>query len=588
MRALAVVPVILNHAKMPFFSGGFIGVDIFFVISGFLISRIIFDEATAGKFSLINFYERRARRIIPALVPVILFSVVAGYFTMLPDPFENLSQSVVATLLFSNNVLLTLTSGYWELASDFKPLLHTWSLGVEEQFYVFYPLLVIAVLKLRRGLFPAFLIVGIVASLALSIVLTPLQPDASFYLIHTRAWELFLGAFASWAYSRHTVSGTAASALSLSGLVIILLSIVFLNEHTAYPSYWAALPCLGTVLILMYSRPGAIAHSVLCFSPFVLVGVISYSAYLWHQPLFAFARIMSMAPPAPWLMALLSVATLIVAYLSWRFVEQPFRNRAKFSRLSIFSLSAAASFALIALGGYIYVKSGLPERAEGMGIKPGSYIAYNEGAYQFKKDQFETADQPHLLVIGNSTGRDLVNLILESGRFKSFELVYRDDISLCDGAPLSPVAEALLANSDAIASASNWSFTQECPGIDVNAPRFHGVPVVLLGPKHFGYNLNAFLRTPPAERSAARANLLPDTGLSNAAFSKLVPSENYVDFLAIMDRKFGGTPIFDDKGHINSVDRVHLTQSGAKFFANIIFDDPAWAPIYDRAAAVAP
>ena len=172
LRAIAFFAVVLNHAGLSKV-GGIIGLDLFFVISGFLISRIVVNELAAGTFSFTRFYERRARRLVPALIPVVAFVLVAGYVLLLPDDYENLAQSAVATLLFGNNVLLTLTSGYWDLASSFKPLLHTWSLGLEEQFYFAYPIAVVLVLKYRPRLFTPLLVIGIGISLTLSIALTP-------------------------------------------------------------------------------------------------------------------------------------------------------------------------------------------------------------------------------------------------------------------------------------------------------------------------------------------------------------------------------------------------------------------------------
>jgi peptidoglycan/LPS O-acetylase OafA/YrhL len=580
LRAFAVLPVILDHAGFSIFSGGFVGVDIFFVISGFLISRIIFDEATDGRFSLINFYERRARRIIPALILVVVLSSIAAYFTMLPDPFENFAQSVVATLLFSNNVLLTLTSGYWELASDFKPLLHTWSLGVEEQFYIFYPILVLVIFKIRRSLLPIALLFGIVASFTMSAVLTPIQPNGSFYLIHTRAWELLLGALASFLMSHISVSQRASHHLSLAGFVMILIAIFGFNEHLTYPGYLAAVPCIGTMLILMFTANGTLVNRILSFRFFVGIGLISYSAYLWHQPFFAFARIVSTTPPKPLLMGALSLLTLGVSYFSWKYVEQPFRSHSNFSRKQVFSYTAIASGTLVILGFGVYRLAGLPERIPGIGLSYGRYIAYNERGFQYKKDAFQEEDKPHLLIVGNSTGRDLVNVILESGRFSDFELIYRDDLSICGNSLLQQQHAQLIMDADAIVAASNWTYDQRCSYIATDSSPLSDKPFVLVGPKHFGYNLNAYMHVPITERPKVRASLLPDTTQSNSMYRQMVPASHFVDLLAAMDKHFGSTPIFDDAGAILSADHVHLTKAGAIYFANFIFDDPTWSSVF--------
>lgn len=579
LRALAVLPVILNHAKIPPFFGGFVGVDIFFVISGFLISSIIWKDVSNDKFSIVDFYERRARRIIPALVLVILVSCVAAYFTMLPDDLENFAQSVVATLAFSNNILLTLTSGYWELGSDFKPLLHTWSLGVEEQFYLIYPLLVMLLYRFKKQWFGPALIAGIIVSLFLSIWLTPKFPDASFYLIHTRAWELLLGAVCAYYKPRWELSAKGANWASLIGLLFIILSIVGIDEKTPYPSGYAILPCLGTALLLLYAEKGTFANRVLTIPVFVGVGVISYSAYLWHQPLFSFARILSIAPPSMAEMIALSLLTIALSYLSWRFVEQPFRDRKRFSRKQIFTYSALACGTLIVAGLAVYRFSGLPERIPGIGLGQGSYIAYNERVFDYKKDAFPTDGKPRILVLGNSTGRDLTNILLESGNFASATIIYRDDISLCKGDPVTPIGAALLNQADAIVIAANFRVEGRCDGLDTGKYTNANKPLLVVGPKHFGYNLNAYMHTPQADRPTVRALTLAQTFDANAYYRRLAGQARYVDLVAMTDRKFGGFPIFDAKGAILSADRVHVTRAGAIFFAGFIFDNPAWKPV---------
>ncbi|WP_181704104.1 acyltransferase family protein [Chthonobacter albigriseus] len=586
LRAIAVLPVILNHAKFSLFSGGYVGVDVFFVISGFLISSIIVEEVDARRFSIINFYERRARRIIPALAVVITASFAAAILTLLPDDLENFAQSVVATMAFANNVLLTLTSGYWELASDFKPLLHTWSLGVEEQFYLLYPLVALTILRFARRLFPVVLVVGILASLALSIVQTPTRPNAAFYLLHTRAWELLLGALAAYYAPRltHGITHERANTLSLIGLALLAGSIVGFTEELAYPSHWPLLPCVGAALILVFAFPSTMAGRILSLKVLVGVGLISYSAYLWHQPLFAFARVMSVQEPSAALMGLLSLATLGLAYLSWRFVEQPFRDRRFIPRWPMFGVVAAASIALMAAGFGVFRMSGLPERFPGIGLEAGRYIAYNERVHGYRKDRFET-EKPRLLVTGNSVARDFFNVILESGRFETWELVYRDDLDVCIDDPLKQPGGELFAQADAVVATTNWTYSGDCDRIVLTAGVLAERPFVLVGPKHFGYNLNAYMRTPAEERPNVRAHLLEDTGHSNAIFRRSVPADHYVDLQAMLNERFGGTPVFDAEGRILSADRVHLTKAGAAFFASFVFDNPAFAPVLamDRA-----
>lgn len=580
LRAIAVLPVVLNHAKIPPFSGGFIGVDIFFVISGFLISKIVYDQAISGSFSIVDFYERRARRIVPALLLVVLASLVAAYFTMLPDDFENFSQSVVATMFFSNNILMTLTTGYWELASEFKPLLHTWSLAVEEQFYLFYPIFAVLILKKANKYFASFLIVSAIVSFVLSATLTGRYPNASFYLIHTRAWELLLGAIAAFYSDRIRVSHRAENMLSAAGFAAILIAIFYYTDTTPYPSFYAALPCIGTALVLLFATNGTVANSILSTRPLVGIGLISYSVYLWHQPLFSFARILSIDPPSPMLMASLFLTTLFISYLSWKYVEQPFRNRNRISRNAVFAMTIVGSGLLAAMGLAVFKLSGIPARVPGMGLEQGSYIAYNERAFVYRKDAFPENGKPRLLVIGNSTARDFINVMIESGRFSGYEILYRDDASVCDDHIRNPMLQTLVRQSDAVIAVANFQYDGKCRSIDWRNVIFAEKPLVVVGPKHFGYNLNAYMHVNWPQRPRVRASTIPGTVLVGSKYKGMVPSDRYVDLLAMMDRRYGGVPIFDGNGRILSVDRVHLTQAGAEFFARFMFDNAAWTPIF--------
>jgi peptidoglycan/LPS O-acetylase OafA/YrhL len=580
LRSLAVVPVILSHAKLPFLSGGFVGVDIFFVISGFLISDIIYNDIRLKKFSVLNFYERRARRIVPALALIMLFSLVAGYITMLPDDFENTSQSVIATLLFSNNVLLTITSGYWDIGSDFKPLLHTWSLGVEEQYYFIYPLVLMILLRLKPKLFPYFLVVGIIISFAASVILTPIYSNSSFYLLHTRAWELLLGALAAYAFTRTSLPDRANNFLSSAGLTLVFASILLFSDKLQYPSYYALLPCTGTALILLFTRPGTWASRLLSTRLLIGIGLISYSAYLWHQPLFAYARIMSINPPTQLLMVSLCAVTFPLAYLTWRYVEQPFRDRTRVSSRFIFLFTVASTAVLGGAAAFVYLTAGIPERVPGIGLGHANHIKYNERIFSYKKDAFQT-DKPRLLIVGSSTARDLTNMMIESGRFRDYEIIYRDDVTICNNDILRQDHGSLIADASAVVWAASYLPDDRCRFIKANAAPLNGKPFILVGPKHFGYNLNAYIFTAPKNRPSVRASLMAETVAANEVHRRLVPAVHYVDLLKAMNTRYGGVPVFDAQGRILSADRVHVTEAGAKVFAGFVFDDPAWKSIFD-------
>ncbi len=320
LRAIAVLPVILFHAGASLFSGGYVGVDVFFVISGYLITTIILTERAAGVFSIRKFYERRARRILPALYLVIFACLPFAWAWMVPEMLADFARSVAATALFISNAHFWETAGYFASDTDLKPLLHTWSLAVEEQFYLVFPVFLILAGTRKLGRFAWLLGILALASLLLSEWGWRNEPDANFYFTPSRFWELLAGSLCGiLLFERGPYSNNA---LATSGLGLILFAVFAFDETVPFPSVYALVPVLGSVLIILFAAPLTRVARVLSFKPFVGIGLISYSAYLWHQPLFAFARIRSPQEPAMAWMMVLSVVTLGLAYLK-AFREKP-------------------------------------------------------------------------------------------------------------------------------------------------------------------------------------------------------------------------------------------------------------------------
>lgn len=362
LRAIAVLPVILFHAGFGIFGGGFIGVDVFFVISGYLITGILLREMGEGRFSLLHFYERRARRILPALFLVMTVCLPFAWAWMLPSQFADFSRSLTWTSLFGSNFYFWSTSGYFDMVAEHKPLLHTWSLAVEEQFYLFFPLAFLVVLRFGRSLAFWSIVLVAMSSLVLAEVGSRLHPDAAFYLAPTRVWELMAGALAAFALHRREREGNAL--LAWLGLGMILFA-VFAFGETRTPSLLTLIPVLGAVLIILHARPGTGAGALLASRPLVGIGLISYSAYLWHQPLFAFARIRFDTTPGPELMLLLAAASLGLAWLSWYFVEQPFRRRRRPlfpARPRLFAAGGVGAAVFIGFGVWGHAGDGLDWR----------------------------------------------------------------------------------------------------------------------------------------------------------------------------------------------------------------------------------
>ena len=359
LRALAVIPVILFHGGFSWLSGGYVGVDIFFVISGYLITSIILKEKEANTFTIIGFYERRARRILPALFFIIFLCLPFAWFLLLPNELKEFGESIISITFFSSNILFWQSSGYFAADAELIPLLHTWSLAVEEQFYVIFPLLMIIFWKLGK-----VWLVGIVSLIALlSLGLTEWGwrqfPDANFYLIPTRAWELMIGALlAFYLYYKTQTSGIICHIGSLLGLGLIIYSIIAFDESIPFPSLYAVLPTVGAALIILFTIPSTLVYHILSTRIMVGIGLISYSAYLWHYPLFVFARIYSLDELSITIVCLLSISSLLLAYFSWRFIERPFRNKQRFTRKQIFTSSIIASVLLILVGAAFTLSDG--------------------------------------------------------------------------------------------------------------------------------------------------------------------------------------------------------------------------------------
>ena len=564
LRTVAVVPVILSHAGVSAFAGGFVGVDIFFVISGFLITRILIGDLDAKKYSLLNFYERRARRIMPALLVVIAACCPFALWLLLPDFLENFGQSVVATLLFANNLLLAKTSGYWELESNFKPLLHTWSLGVEEQFYLVYPLILAALWRFgRRVQLAAIAILGIV-SFALAQYGLQNFPSANFYLPTSRAWELMVGCAVAYATRVHRPTDQIAS---LAGLLAIFYSIFFFTEHTPTPSHYSAIPVLGTAAVLLFSREGTIAFRLLSLRPMVGIGLISYSAYLWHQPLFAFARIASLQPPSMWVMSGLIVLTFVLAWLSWRFIEQPFRNPKSMPIIQFSSYISLASAAAIAFGLALHFCQGFPKWTyPNIGENGNVYISYNERIRKYRDQVFPDNDKHNVLVIGNSYARDMANVLLESDYSRYFNLIYLyNSTGYVDSKFLEGLSKELLSQADSIVLAAKSGSAASMQQSIAELAKLTQAETFIFGPKDFGYNLNPYGRVAVQDRNKVYATVPESVVELNVELKQRISADHYIDLLALLGRNGKGVRVFDEQGNPLSPDRLHLTRFGAIF-----------------------
>jgi len=364
LRAAAVLAVVLFHFGVPGVTGGFVGVDVFFVISGFLITSIIWRERQAGRFSFVDFWARRARRILPALFVMMAATLAVGWFLLAPKDYEELGRSVHYQVIFTSNLLFSRQHGYFDAASDIKPLLHTWSLAVEEQFYIIFPLL-LTLLASRLKHWRLALFGILLVSFGMSVWAVAHAPQKAFYLLHLRAWELLAGAMLAVVPLRDwRASPGLAQGVSLLSMALILIAVFGFDSATPFPGAAALLPVLGVVgLIWANGQQSTWVGRLLSSRVMVGVGLISYSWYLWHWPVFVYASYAAVDGLSPLELGGLMLLSLVLGYLSWRFVETPFREKRLLPGRKAILATACVGILCLGLTGVALRKAdGVPSR----------------------------------------------------------------------------------------------------------------------------------------------------------------------------------------------------------------------------------
>ena len=446
LRALAVVPMIFFHAGLEGFEGGFVGLDLFFVISGYLITSIIISQVNEGRFTFTNFYERRARRLLPALYFLLAVCLPFAWFLLPAADLREFGSSLATVAVFGSNFYFWSSDiDYFASAAEFKPLLHTWSLGLEEQFYFVYP--VFLVLTWRLGIKRVSGLLALIFLISLGTGVWGTQSgdfaivSGSYYLLPTRGWQFIVGALIAFYLLRkpywklHGVN----EFVSLLGLGMIIYGYVSFDKYTPYPSLYTLIPTIGTALIILSAVPRTIVNRLLSMKLIVGIGLISYSAYLWHQPILAFARYRVLGELPDSVLLILCALSLLVAWGSWKYVEAPFRNRQAFSRKSIFLISASGivAFSVIGLvlsfsnGVSAYKNSAITDRLSQIGIEnfepdngklwreswsvlrelSGDENYFIDSNPSDKRNKFDlSSNKTRVLLVGNSHSADVFNL----------------------------------------------------------------------------------------------------------------------------------------------------------------------------------
>lgn len=605
LRAVAVLAVILFHADVPGMSGGYVGVDVFFVLSGYLITGILLRELDAGQFSIASFYERRIRRILPALFLVLVVCIPVGWFLMNPYAFWRFGQGLVAVTLFSSNILYWQTTNYFTEKMG-NPLLHTWSLGVEEQFYLFFPLLLMLVWRFgRKWLWWAIGFIAL-ASLAISQVsVASGAVVAAYYLAPSRAFELMVGSMVAMAAFQERIPELPRywnGFLGWAGLAAILWGVGMFTEETPFPGLHALIPTLGTAAMLAFVRVEDTLGRLLSMKLMVTVGLVSYSAYLWHQPIFAFVHIAGFRPGSLVSVAL-GLASVVLAWLSWRYVEGPFRDRQRMSRRTIFRWAAISSGLMIAIGVFIMVTHGVSGRFTDDEVKWWQYTDIRKhGTYtmqRFDEHIGPFTDRPgkKVLVIGDSYGQDFANMVFEAGAWQDAEVrsvtvpfecqvVYVDrDVSSYIPGNKRPLCETnrikramdQVQEADIIILVSRWQkwAAELLPQTIAHMKLRPDQRLFVIGPKDFGPVDIRELLALGREGRLAKRQLVPDSVLQvNDLLKRTLPKEVFVDQIGALCGDGDACPLVVGDDKLISYDGLHLTQEGARYLGERVFARP--------------
>lgn len=440
LRAIAVASVVLFHATGTLVPGGFVGVDVFFVISGFLITTILLGDLQENRFSLVNFYERRARRILPALVVVVVLTLGAACFLLPLHETQETFESALATMLFLANVRFWLKTDYFATAAEERPLLHMWSLAVEEQYYLVFPILLFVIWHWRKSALLWVLLSLTALSLVTAEILSRHAPMANFFLPMGRMWEMLIGSCVAYWGAQRPRMAIAESATAL-GLLMIIIPMFTFTKATPTPGLWTAIPVLGTALVILFARDGSRVTWLLQVKPLVAMGLISYSVYLYHQPVLAFARV-NLPDEQHTMPVFLGLAafSVLLGYLSWRFVEKPFRRG--FSRRTVFGLSGASiGLIVVFTGGAVFSPQ----------VLRGTYVSTLSEESRQRFYLTEALSNPDLFDLPRAGECHLMSSYADAdfvAKFKACEARHGPGILVIGGSHAADLHGALIATSD--------------------------------------------------------------------------------------------------------------------------------------------
>lgn len=607
LRAIAVVSVILFHAGVPGLPGGYVGVDVFFVISGYLITGILLKELSSERFSIVSFYERRARRILPALFLVLTACLPLGWVLMDPYSFWRMGQGIIAVTAFVSNILFWKTTNYFT-ANVNNPLLHTWSLGVEEQFYIFFPLFLWLVWRyIRNWLWLAVVFVTVLSFVISQWGVASGRSVAAFYLSPARVNEILLGSIVALAAFKDKIpnfGGLVSGFAAWLGFGAIIWSVSVFNSETPFPGWYALVPSVGTAMILAFANQESVLGRLLSQRIMVGVGLISYSAYLWHQPIFTFVYIGGWRPGLIFNLGL-ALISLLLAWASWYFVENPFRDRKAVSRRQIFYWSGIFSLAMLACGAWITITHGVSSRFTIEEMKwwrysdVGIQSAYVVERFNGYSGEFTDNQQRKILVMGDSFAQDFVNMAHEAGVWTNDqirtvyipavcqmasdekfinEFVAEINRPICSRGPNITSSMAKIEQADIIVLAASWAkwSARLLPRTIASMNLQANQSLFVIGSKNFGdINIPKLMSMSMAERMEERIQISSEVSEVNMILKNNIPADIFVDQVEIVCDPDEGCPLVTNDDNLISYDGGHLTQAGAEYIGVRIFKESA-------------
>ena len=624
LRAIAVLSVVIFHAFPNALKAGFIGVDIFFVISGYLISSIIFENIDRGSFSFGQFYGRRIKRIFPALTLVLLSCLVFGWFGLLEDEYKQLGKHVAAGAGFVSNFALWQESGYFDIAAETKPLLHLWSLAIEEQFYIVWPLLVWLLWK-RKVLFSYVFTALLIGSFLISAYLVRVDRSAAFYFPGSRVWELLAGVILAYVAVRPTkwrASTTQRNAASCVGATLLALAFFKIDKNRPYPGSWALLPELGAFFIIFAGAKAWLNRVVLSSKLLVWVGLISFPLYLWHWPILSFMRIVESGTPAPLFRVAALALSFVLAWLTYQFVEKPIRNYGMEltdhsntrSKLKIWTLVCLVA-ALGSTGWFVYQNNGMLHRqaakADGLNswdnltfATPCNFVTHGANQDDWCNIGNAPSKPPTTILIGDSVGNNFAPMLHHFATHNAEpSFVFRQmGRGLCHGLPEIgyPNCKELIAATDAyiaqtpsihtIIMAANWPLYFDGFELEkirhVNSEQFKtafekrvahyqslGKRVIVFYAPPFGVNPRACVVRPlrmtetPTHCDINQQNAVANEGNYRPYFSVFVAKKGIATFDPFTFMCKGEFCKVADGSKIYYLDHEHFSQYGGEFLA---------------------